>query len=335
MNIKERINQFRNEFNPIFGQEVERLIKEQRQFHSSQTILDEHLSKIIGEYCSEGKRIRPFLIQLFAEKNLENEEMKNLALASELFHLAAIIHDDVIDESQQRRGSSTINASAQNHARHNLKLGDHVGILLGDVFMTASLDLASQLPEKIFKEFVLMIQRTIRGQYLDVFGMNEAYGTSRRQDIIARHDLKTAWYTFASPATMGYLLNDNHNKERQEIIMNILREIGLLYQIRDDIIDCIDESSGKALFGDIFENQTTWVTLYIKEHDPDIFEEIIKAKDAKDREQLKLLFADIDLRTPYETEYQECYEMISNIDDKFSDLKARAHEVLDLLVLNQ
>jgi geranylgeranyl pyrophosphate synthase len=245
-----------------------------------------------------------------------------------------VVQDDVMDESIIRRDSPTINNIADALSVHNKRIGDHVGIILGDVFMIASMEFAAKLPPVIFKEFTTMLQRTIRGQYLDVFGMNEEYGSSSEAEVLACHDLKTAWYTFTSPARIGYMLNNEFNEDLLPTLTTVVRELGLLFQIRDDIIDCTDEKSGKRLFGDIFENQTTWATLYIKENYPELLPQIILARESNNStESLKRIFNSINLKKPYQKEFKKCELLIQNLPESHSKLKTNANEVLGLLIL--
>lgn len=332
MTIKEKIKEFQKDFNPIFIYEVKKLLKEQKDFYPTE--IDEHIEKSVIDYCTTGKRIRPFLIYYFSQKNLDDINLKNLTLASELFHLAALLQDDVMDESLIRRNVPTLNAIGDELSVHNKNLGDHFGILLGDVFWTAAMKLSASLPQNIFEEFITMIQRTVRGQYLDVLGMNDEYGYSSKEAVLARHDLKTAWYTFTTPARLGYMLNENYHDKHLAVITPIVRELGLLFQIRDDIIDCIDENSGKPLFGDISEGQTTWVTLYIKENYPEKFAAILEAKKTNDIMALRNIFNDINLREPYQIEFDKCNNMIEELDPIYSDVKEKAKEVLGLLLLS-
>lgn len=332
MNIKEKINNFKEEFNIIFEQEIKNILKEQRDFHPAKTKLDEPLKDIVLEYTKGGKRIRPFLIHFFAEDYNQNELM-SLCIASELFHLAALIHDDIMDESEVRRGAQTMHIATQRFAQENNHLGTDIALLLGDVFLTASIAKAATLSKPVFEEFRTMIQRTIRGQYLDSFGMNQSLGETPESEILARHELKTAWYTFTSPARLGYMNSKECNEECLDVLTPIMQELGLLFQIRDDIIDCIDENSGKALFGDIMENQTTWVTLFIKKNYPDKFKEILTAKHSGNKALLKVIFEDIDLTTPYQEEFKKREIIIDNISDELGTIKEKAKEVLGLLIL--
>jgi geranylgeranyl pyrophosphate synthase len=331
MTIKEKMDEFKNNFNIHFENEIEIILKEQRNFHPVSTDLDIPLRDFILEYTRGGKRIRPFLINFFSNK--PNQTTHELGLAVELFHLAALIHDDIMDESEMRRGAPTLHIATNNFSKENKHLGTDIALLLGDLFLAESMAKAAHLPKHLFEEFRLMVARTIRGQYLDSFGMNQALGETLEEEILARHELKTGWYTFCSPARMGHMSSGEYSQKEIDILTHINCELGLLFQIRDDIIDCIDEHSGKALFGDIIENQTTWVTLYIKKNYPHAFEEILHAKQTQDIALLKVIFNDIDLRAPYEVEYKKRQKMIEEISDEYPKIKRKAREVLTLLVL--
>lgn len=331
MTTKEKMEHFKTSFNLDFENQIKNILKEQRDFHPATTDLDVPLRDFVLDYTGGGKRVRPFLIHFFSTE--VSETTKVLGLAVELFHLAALIHDDIMDESDVRRGAATMHIATQRFAKENKHLGTDIALLLGDVFLTASIAKAATLSQELFEEFRQMIQRTIRGQYLDSFGMNQTLGETSKEEILARHELKTAWYTFCSPARLGYMSSGNYSEESLAILTEISCELGLLFQIRDDIIDCIDKDSGKALFGDIIENQTTWVTLFIKKNHPKKFKEILSAKHTNNIPLLKLIFEDIDLRAPYAIEFNRRKEMIESISDEYIDIKEKATEVLQLLHL--
>lgn len=333
MQTKEKMMEFQKEFNLFFEEEVKKNVTEQLKFNQNVTQLDPLLLDIVLNYSRGGKRIRPLIIKLFADEGADRKKVLTAGLASELFHLAALIHDDIMDDSDFRRGAETIHVAAQKCSKENKTLGKDIALLMGDVFLTASMSKAVELGQPFFEEFRKMIQRTIRGQYLDSFAMNEQLGNVLEGELLSRYKLKTAWYTFISPALFGVMLNPFHKEEDTPIIVSVMRELGLLFQIRDDIIDCIDQNSGKPLFTDVFENQTTWVTLYLKKTNPKKFQELVKAKKIKDVVHLKSIFDEIDLLSLYKEEYAKRLILINSLGQQHKSIKSIASNILQLMEL--
>jgi geranylgeranyl diphosphate synthase type I len=301
MDIRLNIEQFKISFEPLFQTAITEIIYEQLSFHPLHVSLDTHLHTYLADYTAGGKRIRPFLISYFADKDMSDTDVSTICIAVELFHLAALIHDDIMDQSVTRRHAPTIHTAVGTHEHHNTHLGTDVALLLGDIFLTASMFHAAKTATPIFTLFTQMVQRTIRGQYLDSFGMNQYYGSLSESEVLARHELKTGYYTFVTPGLIGNSLSDT--PFNTDTLETVLRELGILFQIRDDIMDCIDTKSGKDLYGDIFENQTTWVTLYIKDTYPEKFTQLLQAKENTDTDRLKEIFNEIDLTQAYNLEY--------------------------------
>lgn len=331
MTIKDEMKKFKTEFEPLFQNAIENIIQEQRSFHPLSVDLDTHITTYIKDYSAGGKRIRPFLISYFAGKDTSHRDIKNICIAVELFHLAALIHDDIMDQATTRRHTETIHIAVKKYEHHNPHLGTDVALLLGDIFLTAALSYAAERSKPIFNTFNQMIQRTIRGQYLDSFGMNQDFGSLSMDEVSARHELKTSYYTFVTPGLIGNMLADDPFDS--VALEHELKELGLLFQIRDDIIDCIDANSGKDLYSDIFENQTTWVTLYVKENHPELFQKIVTAKNTHDTKALDDIFINIDLSAEYQYIYKENQERINKVSA--TTLQEKLSTLLSLLVLKK
>ena len=335
MNIKERMVDFVSRFDPHFLQSITDVIDEQKNFHPVDVDLDDKLGDIITAYASNGKRIRPFLIEYLSGKTIDNKDVLNTTLSAELFHLIALIHDDIMDQSKLRRGVKTVHTAIDAYSVHNKRLGEDVALMIGDSFLVESLRYAARAPKEVFDEISMILQKTIRGQYLDVFGMNTAYGESTHEIVQARESLKTAWYTFAGPAQLGLMLRDEKlSQEHEQLVVDTYLEIGFLYQIRDDIIDCSKDRKDKTPFEDIVEGQTTWVTLYIKEHFPEKHQAIVTARDINDRTEIEDIFNDIDLATPYQQEFEKRVLLVENLKAVSEEMYTKTKEVLELLKLN-
>jgi geranylgeranyl pyrophosphate synthase len=217
-------------------------------------------------------------------------------------------------------------------------LGTDAAILLGDVFLTESIYYASFLKNQTKEIFFDMIRRTIRGQYVDILAGNQNYGEVDMEIVQAKNELKTAWYTFVSPMLLGISISINKytDDDIKKLVESAL-ELGILYQIRDDIIDCLDEKSGKKLFGDIFENQTTWVTLYLKNNNPKAFEKIKefanKEKTQENTILLKEVFKNIDLKISYEENKNQILNKINSLPSNLEKPKEYFLKILELLSL--
>lgn len=203
MNVKERIQEFREKFNPLFEQEVLCILKEQSSLSQKELESDKQIEDILIPYSKGGKRIRAFLIYYFSGRDIDGPELQNICLAMELFHLIALIHDDIIDESNMRHGVPTLHYGMKKFEKNNKHLGNDIAILYGDLFLAKSFERAALLPKEVFVEFSKMVSRTVRGQYIDSIGMNYPYGETSREELMDRHILKTSWYTFGSPARLG------------------------------------------------------------------------------------------------------------------------------------
>lgn len=332
--MKKRMEAFSKAFNEPFEREIRILLMQQRDASKEGVPLDEPLEQFVIDYIKGGKRIHPFLISLFSNTSLEEKEVLDACIGIELFHLAALLHDDIMDQSMSRRGVPTIHIAAQQFSKENPHLGTDIALLLGDMFLIASLEKIQKLSPPIFSEYVAMMQRTIRGQYLDSFGMNQRYGEISPAELYDRHLLKTAWYTFGSPAMIGIMLGkEPYSEEEKTTLLSVMNSLGLLFQVRDDIIDCIDETSGKELFTDIFENQTTWVTHYLKEHSPEVFVRLLEIKGTKDERLLKELMSEIDFAAPYQKEWEARKTLINESYSQDHPLHQTLTELLDLLTL--
>jgi geranylgeranyl diphosphate synthase, type I len=335
--MKEKIKLFSESFNPLFITEVNRILTEQIHFSQRELPFEEFLATSIRNYSNDGKRIRPFLIYLFSEQDLStlqdtNSVFFHACMASELFHVAALVHDDIMDQADTRRGVATIHTAIDSYKQHDEFLGKNIAILVGDMFIVAALQHAQKVSSQFFAEFSEMIQRTTRGQMLDIASINKGLGQVHLDEMHVRHILKTAWYTFGTPGRLGFQMNPGFELSSLPVLTEILIELGLLFQVRDDIIDCIDEKSGKPLFSDIREGQTTWVTFFLKDHAPELYEEILKGTWTA--EKLSAAFQKLPLRESYEQEYNKVSQSISEQSEISTDTKTLLLELLGLLKLS-
>ncbi len=201
-----------------------------------------------------GKRVRPQLAmiasQLFGGKD---EEVLPAALALEVFHNFTLLHDDVMDKADVRRGRPTV----------HIKWNENTAILSGDQMLIEAYKLlsgvsADKLPT-ILHLFNKMATEICEGQQYDVdFESQEHVAIEEYLKMIR---LKTA-VLLATALKMGSYIA-GASTEQQDMLYEFGINIGLAFQIQDDILDVWGnpETFGKAVGGDISCNKKTFVAL--------------------------------------------------------------------------
>lgn len=201
-----------------------------------------------------GKRVRPQLAilaaQLFGGKV---EDVLPAALALEVFHNFTLLHDDVMDKAQVRRGRPTV----------HVKWNENTAILSGDQMMIEAYKLLSQVPEKklakTLRLFNKMATEICEGQQYDVdFESRDDVTIPEYMEMIRLKTSVLLATALQIGAYIGYA-----NDEQQKKIYEYGIHVGLAFQIQDDMLDCYgDEATfGKAIGGDIAENKKTYLWL--------------------------------------------------------------------------
>ena len=233
---------------------IEKEIKEfelyfKKTLHSEMSILDTVLKFL---YRTKGKQIRPTLVFLSAKMINETNEFSQMAACSiELLHTAALIHDDVVDESNERHGTLSVKALWKNK----------IAVLAGDYVLTKMLLL--QLENKKYN-FLHLISKTAKdmseGEALQLEKSHKLdidYETYF--EIIIR---KTASLIATSMAIGAASTTDN--EAIHEKMYQIGQNAGIAFQIKDDIFDYQTNGSiGKPTGNDIKEKKITLPLLYV------------------------------------------------------------------------
>lgn len=252
------------------------LIKKKKQSYASTR--DKMARKIIDHAVRlalhDGKRIRPYLAYLgyCAAGGKSPKSILDALVGIELFHVFALIHDDVMDKADTRRGIPTIHSYVTQMLGNDLR-AVHTGyaqaILAGDLLYTWSHEaLLGRLPSVSFirvqPRFYSMIEEVIIGQMLDVdIGIRKRVS---RQLIKEKELLKTARYTFVHPLLIGMALYRT-NGPLEHCFELFGTHAGRIFQMQDDLLDITGDPSktGKPALGDIVEGKHTFFTQYIFE----------------------------------------------------------------------
>ena len=210
------------------------------------------MNQIVTNFLeSKGKQIRPILVILsgrfFGETN---EKVLNAGAAIELLHNATLIHDDVIDESKERRGQPTINRIWDNH----------ISVLVGDFFVSAALHCAVQTENHRITAVLSRLGRELSLGEMDQIDNARQHSIDEESYFnIIKH--KTASLFKCCVEVSGHV--NNANEKELADLMQFTEILGLCFQIKDDIFDYFeDKAIGKPTGNDLREGKVTLPLIY-------------------------------------------------------------------------
>lgn len=198
-----------------------------------------------------GKRMRPMLILLMA-KNFGRitDATQHAAVGLELLHTASLVHDDVVDESQERRGQASVNATYDNK----------VAVLVGDFILSTALLNVAKTGDQRIVEYLAELGRTLsNGEILQLTNIqNQEISEEVYYQVIKQ---KTA-ALFEACAGIG-ALSAGASTELVEEAKRFGQNLGIIFQIRDDIFDYYDSPEiGKPTGNDMAEGKLTLPVIY-------------------------------------------------------------------------
>jgi octaprenyl-diphosphate synthase len=203
-----------------------------------------------------GKRIRPLLAVLSARcLGYQGDQHTTAAAFIEFIHTATLLHDDVVDESDMRRGKATANAA----------FGNAASVLVGDFIYTRSFQMMTQLGSLRILELMSEAVNVIaEGEVLQLMNCNDPDTTeaSYMQVIYS----KTA-RLFEAATQMGAVLNEAP-AEIEQALQDYGRYLGTAFQLIDDVMDYTSDGKemGKNVGDDLAEGKPTLPLLYAMQH---------------------------------------------------------------------
>lgn len=210
-----------------------------------------HADGLLGQVLEHirkraGKRMRPMLVLLMAKNFGEVTEVTQRATVGlELLHTASLVHDDVVDESGERRGQASVNASYNNK----------VAVLVGDYILSTALLNVSLTGDQAIITYLAQLGRTLsNGEILQLTNIrNQEISEEVYYQVIRQ---KTA-ALFEACAGMG-AMSTGAGREDIEAARKFGQNLGIIFQIRDDIFDYYDsEAIGKPTGNDMAEGKLT------------------------------------------------------------------------------
>jgi len=220
-----------------------------------------------------GKRLRPLLLLIgflgYSPEGTDVKKALKVAASIEVLHSFLLVHDDIVDKDDMRRGKPAMHSRIAPHIPEGITSSEDIAIILGDMMMFHSLDLAldSKIePKRIVKALKVMTDSAINtaiGEIYDLLDNNKSLTKTEFEHILFVMTYKTSRYTISMPLAMGAILaGSEKNPEDFEEIANLL---GVAFQLQDDLLGVFGdmEKIGKSITSDIEEGKKTLIMKWL------------------------------------------------------------------------
>ena len=216
-----------------------------------------------------GKRFRPLLVVLGSHigPHPDADDVVKAAVVVELTHVASLYHDDVMDEARIRRGSASANS----------RWGNTVAILVGDLLFARASDIVCDLGPEFVRLQARTFSRLVQGQIAETVGPGGVDPLDHYLRVVAD---KTG-SLIATSALFGSKIA-GATPHLQRVMANFGEQIGVVFQLSDDIIDITSDETGKTPGTDLREGIPTLPTLLAR-----------RSTDPADARLLELLDSDL------------------------------------------
>lgn len=223
----------------------------------------DHAYQGVSTFALGGKHLRARLVHISAGDvtGAQLQAATVFGACVDMMHGAFLIHDDIIDRDDTRRGHPTVHAAVRDEYRDE-HLGTSIGITTGDLGLNSAIgilldsDLDDTLVRRALRILNAAAQQTIVGEILDI-----AHSITDPDPELVRlsNHLKTADYSFGAPLKLGALAAGRDPAPMEPIA----RELGRAYQAADDIAGTIGQSddTGKLAGGDVLHGRATLMTM--------------------------------------------------------------------------
>ena len=272
---------------------------------------------IIYSMSGGGKRLRPVLLLIACEAFGGNiDKAMPAAMAVEVFHNFTLLHDDIMDNADTRRGKPSVFA----------KWGANVAILSGDAMLITAYKMLSALDagslSRVMPLFNDMAIEVCEGQQYDMDF--ESMDSVAVEDYILMIERKTSALLSGSAmigATLAGAKDDDIKK-----LYRFATELGLAFQLQDDMLDSFgDEALGKKIGGDILEGKKTYLMVQSMNRASDEEREVLRTthknealSDAEKIATIKALYEKLDVKHATEQQIELRFERALSVLDTLS-----------------
>jgi len=252
------------------NQQIMKILNEKRNLINEEIF--KHLPKkepkelydIIQDYPSRGgKRLRSTLCLLSCEAFGEDpKKALTTAAAIEIVHEFGLIHDDIEDDSDYRRGKPTLHRIYGTPLAINA--GDALQLKGWEVILKNREILGEKKTFEILKECIMMGTELAEGQTLELSWVKNKKWDITEEDYFKMCSKKTSWYTCITPLRMGAIIA-NAKPQCLESLIEFGFNLGIAFQIQDDVLNLLGEEKkyGKEIGGDIYEGKRTLMLIHL------------------------------------------------------------------------
>ncbi len=230
---------------PFLHAVTEQLVRQAREFDPQIVPYAQHALN------NGGKNLRPTLVALAGSCfGKPNESHVTAAVIIEMIHLATLVHDDVMDEAQIRRGNPTVAA----------KWGNEIAVLFGDCLFAQALKLASSFPTTEVCRAVSLATNTVcSGEILQT--QQRRQFAAAKKDYFRVIEMKTGELFTLSCDLAAFL--SGAKPEQRAALREFGAAVGTAYQVYDDCVDLFstETEAGKTLGTDLAKGKLTWPVL--------------------------------------------------------------------------
>ena len=209
------------------------------------------------------KGLRPALCLLICEAFGGNPERAvNTAAALELLQNWLLIHDDIEDGSELRRGEPCL------HQKHGIPMAINVGDALHckmwEMLLQNTEILGHPLAFRILSEFIQLSNQVVEGQHIELSWVSNNQWNLDEDDYLTMCVQKTAWYTCITPCRVGAIIGGASDADI-DVFVELGKNLGVAFQIQDDVLNLIGDVGryGKEIAGDISEGKRTLVLIHL------------------------------------------------------------------------
>jgi geranylgeranyl diphosphate synthase, type II len=222
------------------------------------------LYRLVRSYPSRpGKAIRPALCLATCRAfGGADADALPIAVAIELLHNAFLVHDDVADGSERRRGRPTL--AAEHGTALAINAGDALAVVANQVLRRHLRRLDGDLADRVSTEFETMALRTLEGQATELGWRHDGATALTPEDYLGLIMHKTCWYTTIHPLRVGALVGSGGRADLRPMV-RFGFHLGAAFQIRDDLLNLVGDEAryGKEINGDLYEGKRTLMLIHL------------------------------------------------------------------------